>query len=153
MSIKDDNFTADSYWGKAECFMGWEKYRQALIELEKARKLDEEDYCYYFKKATCLYKLNQYNKALVEIKKVLNVKTNICEKWNLKAKIELKLNNPYQALKDIEKQFIFEFDPDLYETKGFVLYKLGREDEAIDCFMNALNKSENPNPEMIINMN
>jgi len=139
---------------KAMCLMELEKFGQALVELEKAKKIDP-NYCKYERfKAKCLYKINKFDLAMEEIKIATNNSLLLpSDLLNIKAHILLKKNSPDQALIYIDSALRINNHPDYFETKGLILHKLGEEMEAIDCFMKAIDKEKKPNQEVIEKMN
>ena len=80
-----------------------EKFDRALEYINKALKINSQNYKLFFKKGIVLFKLNKFEDALENSNKTINLNNNFAEAYNLKAVIYENLNNDKEALNNWDK--------------------------------------------------
>lgn len=110
--IDDDDENAHAYFLKAKLYIDNKEYSKALIEVEKAIKLEPNFPNYYFLQGQIFYKQQAWKKALDVISKAEKLGMKQIELYELLAKIHTELQHTTDAEQYINR--ISQLDPDNY---------------------------------------
>ncbi len=130
---------------------------------------NEEEIRYLNHKALCLSILGREKEAITMYEKAIennnmaaqassgeskaSILSRNSEYIKNKAKLLLKLHEHEEALVEINRALeISNKNRESYEIKGFILYELKRDNEAIDYFMKAIDTYEKPKQELLNKM-
>lgn len=121
-------------------------YKEIIIDCNEIIKLRPEDSQYWDRRGFAKYQLKEYEEALKDLSKAITLHSkNIKQELRFCAKIEVKLENYErainyfdEAIKLIDEQDGNELKSQLYNNRGFAKYSLGKCEEAIEDYNEAI---------------
>lgn len=172
LKTKDNNMIADVYTKIGNCLLGMEKYDMALgYYLNSSNYIDKDIdnelvLRIYYNLAICYLHLNRINLGREYVDKCLEfMEYNDCAKKDsylpgidmLKGIIQMELKNNDVSIKDFEEAFEkYKRENDLVgmgkakNNSGLCLLELGKYNEAIECFEEALYYKDNTDESNLI---
>lgn len=108
----DDDENSHAYFLKAKLYRDHDEYSKALVEVQKAIKLEPNFPNYYFLQGQIFYKQKSWKKALDVISKAEKLGMKQIELYELLAKIHTELQHITDAEQYINR--ISQLDPDNY---------------------------------------
>ena len=135
---------ADVWVGKDVALLKLGRYKEALKALDKVIELNPKDASVWVVKGIILLEMDKYRKALEALDKAIELNPKDADAWQGKAEASYYINLTTEALEAIDKALSYsEGKPSFLNTKGVILIRLGRYEDAICLFDEAfLKKSE-----------